>query len=445
MLFRGSICVLRLKFPVVSRRTRSTIQDKCRYGELGCILKISRVDATPELWQEAYMSSIIRSFLLSDDYMYRMAGIRRLNPLPDLKSEARLLEAAEALFFQGTRVGSAPEVQVPTVTSNYLVDTLMAYFKMTGRWQKAIELFEKLTAINPECTSLLIESCFEGDLEIKAIRLAHDRLLKNPLDSATLILQAKFLIKRGRIDLALKCAKKAVDAAPSDFKSWATLTEAYIANKEYEQALLTLNSCPMFTYLDKDICRFPLPAQANLPIPPDTDIEQRFEEVDSRIMPQEIVSIAVGTKNANDLSKSDSNLARLPAPSLKGTFAAAYNLLLMLSKNVGWDSLLSHRSNVFVMEEEYRNSRTPERELESNADGVSPHKADNADASPVATAPTDTNGDNEIQKPNASETNKAEAVPGSQQHGFFSKRLCERWLDNLFMVLYEVSCLAGNL
>lgn len=52
--------------------------------------------------------------------------------------------------------------------------------------------------------------------------------------------------------------------------------------------------------------------------------------------------------------QADIALLRLPAPSLRGTFAKAYALLTRLAAEVGWDELLRKRSAVFVMEEEYR-------------------------------------------------------------------------------------------
>src|SRR2546421_9197586 len=48
---------------------------------------------------------------------------------------------------------------------------------------------------------------------------------------------------------------------------------------------------------------------------------------------------------------------QLPAASLKGTFAKAYSLLTEITAQVGWDMLLKCRSNVFVMEEEYRREK----------------------------------------------------------------------------------------
>lgn len=61
--------------------------------------------------------------------------------------------------------------------------------------------------------------------------------------------------------------------------------------------------------------------------------------------------------------QADPALVRLPAPSLRGTFASAYNLLTRLVSKIGWDELLRCRSLVFVMEEEYRMQKEAEESI----------------------------------------------------------------------------------
>lgn len=53
-------------------------------------------------------------------------------------------------------------------------------------------------------------------------------------------------------------------------------------------------------------------------------------------------------------------MLRLPAAALHGTFLQAYALLTKLAAKVGWDELLRARSDVFVMEEEYRKAKEAE-------------------------------------------------------------------------------------
>ena len=78
--------------------------------------------------------------------------------------------------------------------------------------------------------------------------------------------------------------------------------------------------------------------------------------------------------------KADVALLRLPAPSLRGTFAKAYALLTLLVAKIGWDELLKCRSSVFVMEEEYRKQKAAEEERKhqknsSTATAALPRKA----------------------------------------------------------------------
>ncbi|KAH0562226.1 hypothetical protein GP486_003074, partial [Trichoglossum hirsutum] len=160
------------------------------------------------------------------------------------------------------------------------------------------------------------------------------------MDYSLLDVQAQFCKSKGRGDMALECAKRGVIAAPSEFGTWARLAEIYVSLEEWELALLTLNSCPMFTYQDKDAPRMPEPARILLPIL----AESRFDEID------------VG-ESAGDMELVHPTLRKLHAAGYKGTFLKAYALLTEITAKIGWDQLLKYRSNVFVMEEEYRSER----------------------------------------------------------------------------------------
>ena len=101
------------------------------------------------------------------------------------------------------------------------------------------------------------------------------------------------------------------------------------------KALLTLNSCPMFTYNGRDSHRNITPSRINLP----------YKPFIADILPE---------RRKTEDDEADAALQRLPAPGLKGTWARAYALLTKLVSKIGWDELLKTRSAVFVMEEEYR-------------------------------------------------------------------------------------------
>lgn len=132
------------------------------------------------------------------------------------------------------------------------------------------------------------------------------------------------------------------------------------------------------------------------------------------------------TYTLNFSIQADSTLSRLPAPALHGTFAKAYSLLTQLANALGWDELLRCRSQVFVMEEEYRVHKANEDNRKSTI----------PDVNMLNEKLKDTN----IQNPTPAPVNPDEATPEATDEktlSFGNKRLCERWLDNLFMVLYE--------
>ena len=250
------------------------------------------------------------------------------------------------------------------------------------------------------------------------------------------------------------------------------------------KALLTLNSCPMFTYNGRDAHRN-LPA-TRIHLPPKGAVVE--------ILPER-------TKTAED--EADPALLRLPAPGLRGTWARAYGLLTRLVSKIGWDELLKTRSAVFVMEEEYRmQKQQSEIHGQTSEDGdvihedgsVTKHSSTLGDGTTLAddnastrgvrsTTPAHSNKNSEVdgitngiptiristesnrerlkqqqedepkvnggageeagnslEKPVSAGGQDADTpnTPSQEAFSFSNKRLCERWLDNLFMVLYEV-------
>ena len=146
-------------------------------------------------------------------------------------------------------------------------------------------------------------------------------------------------------------------AAPSEFSTWAKLAEVYVALEQWDLALLTLNSCPMFTYQDKDTPRMPEPAKVLLPVLP----ESQLDEIDE-------------SSQGYDSEMIHPSLRRLHAASYKGTVLKAYSLLTEITSKIGWDQLLKIRSHVFVMEEEYRSEKqTTQQTTSQNASTTALH------------------------------------------------------------------------
>ncbi|KAF2500971.1 chaps-domain-containing protein [Lophium mytilinum] len=399
--------------------------------------------ATDDLWLETYLCSVLRAYSYADDgsgdTIKKIVGVRRFNPITSTESEHKFLDAAERLFFQGWQLGSDPEIQVPNLVSNHLTTGLLEYINTTGRYASGINLFEKLRTRDPEISSLLARVYIAADEEVKAVQLLHETIQDLPMDYSLLDCQAEFCNKKGRGDLAIEIAKRSVVSAPSEFGTWARLAEIYVSMEQWDLALLTLNSCPMFTYQDKDAPRMPEPLKVFLPAMPETICDE------------------IDDSNADSIELVHPTLRKLHAAGFKGTFLKAYILLTEITKKIGWDQLLRIRSQVFVMEEEYRHEKQtithqPGSRNASTTALRSPSPKTNGHgeteiSSPVSNPPhgeSSLEGD-AIEKPGhtiTSEEVKAgsdepDQAQSSNYTQFQNKRLCERWLDNLFMVLYE--------
>ncbi|OAA35570.1 budding site selection protein [Metarhizium rileyi] len=415
--------------------------------------------ASDELWLETYLCSVLRAYSYADDgsgdTIRKIMGVRRFNPVTNTETEQRFLNAAEQLFFRGWQLGSDSAVQVPTNVSNHLTTGLLKYLQTTGRYASGINLFEKLRTQSIEVSSLLSKVMFMGNEEVSAVKNLYHSLQETPMDYVMLDTQAEFLLKKAetaetpeareeRLKMALGCADRSTIAAPSEFGTWARLAQVYVAMDDWENALTTLNSCPMFTYQDKDTPVMPEPRDVHLP----TLAETRLDEIDSE--PESRFSEQV-----------DASLLGLRAAGYRGTFKQAYKILTEMTAKIGWDQLLKIRSNVFVMEDEYRTekqeaSHPGPSKRNPSIDGIrgTPDPTTNGDGESDdgdVDAPGEKESEEDIAEMNG-ETKGVEKPPhavgpkevtvdsdNDEDHlsKLNTKRLCERWLDSLFMVLYE--------
>ena len=211
-----------------------------------------------------------------------------------------------------------------------------------------MNLFEKLRTREVEISSLLAQVLRSADEEVRSVALLHEAVQQLPMDHALLDVQAAFCKSKGRGDLALECAKRSVTAAPGEFGPWARLAEIYVFLEEWELALLTLNSCPMFTHYDKDAPRTPEPtSRVMLPLLYDSTLDEINDDVPA----------------GGELIQP--NPRKLVGATYKGTFLKAYSLLTEIAAKIGWDQLLRIRSHVFVMEEEYRQGGSSQQAAKS--------------------------------------------------------------------------------
>ncbi|KAG7907575.1 hypothetical protein KL906_003656 [Ogataea polymorpha] len=351
----------------------------------------SKVNETDRLWTETFVSAVVRALISADadvDDFTSMVEIRKINPFLNKECASLFVKGFEELYNEGPKLGCSEDLQVPTRCNNYLVDAFVKCIQLTGMWEEGIAILNRITQEDHTASYLIAKLYLLNNQEIKAVKVMYDTIKLNPLDGEMLTLQAQYCLKKKRLDLALPIAIKAVNSTPSYFKPWSVLVEAYIQKGDYEKALLTLNSCPMVTHKDKFVLKRvnnPQPEDLHLPLPMDVTLPN--------------VTNLSSLDIAAEHQKVDHNLLNLAAANLKSTFAKAYKLLTDIVLETGWESLLKYRTKVFVMEDEF--------------------KKENAQLSLD------------------SSSGSSEAANGSAGSQFKKKRLCERWLDNLFMLLYE--------
>ncbi|CAH2351628.1 protein Bch1p [[Candida] railenensis] len=394
-------------------------------------------DEMEKLWNETFVSSIVRCLIdtTDDDDENKIGGlveVRKLNPFNNgaISKEIlnNFLNSFEKLFWDGSKLGCGVDIPQATLINNYLIDGFLKCIQLTQSYDQGLKILERLQKLEPSVITLIAKVYLMKDEEIIAINLINEGIKENKRDSDLLLLQTQFCIDKKRYDLALELAKQTVKSSPSDFKSWSILVTVYTKLNDFENALLTLNSCPMNSHKEKFTLRRIVPLRGgnddlHLPSPVDVTLDE--------------VSKLQSTEITFEQRNLDPQLVNLPAPNLKSTFAKSYDLLTEIVNKTGWEALLKYRAKVFVMEEEYRKDRknSSKQQVNISAEKLEGENGENG---------TVTNGNIEDVVGEADEAASTLGVksPSKQsvesfENEFRKKRLCERWLDNLFMLLYE--------
>lgn len=398
------------------------------------------------LWLETFISSIVRCLIDSDeDDSNKIGGlveVRKQNPFSTNGSKSKqvldsFLDGFEALFFDGPKLGCNIDIPQPTLISNYLVDGFLKCVQLIQSYDKALEILNRLQEKEPTVVTLIAKVLLLKDEEIKAVQVMSEGVTRNKRDSDLLLVQAEFCMDKKRYDMALHLAKQAVKSSPADFKTWSMLVKVYTKLNDFENALLTLNSCPMNSHKEKYNLKRIVPLRGgnddlHLPSPVDVVLDE------------------VSNLQSNEISYEQRNLdpqlSNLPAANLKSTFAKAYDLLTDIVIKTGWESLLKYRAKVFVMEEEYRKDKSASsNNVASNGSGSHQRNQSSTSNLNVDNNDNDNSSTVAVKSPNREASDNNDNIDGSNGNAdedlfdseFRKKRLCERWLDNLFMLLYE--------
>lgn len=250
--------------------------------------------------------------------------------------------------------------------------------------------------------------------------IINDKSTKPPCDQL-----AEFLLDRGDLKKAEHFASEALKSSPTDFSNWERLIKIKIGLMESEEALSILNNGPMSMYSE---CEF----YKNLPNPVAVSLPFQSDGMESDNQHPNLTNNEFNNHASSNSNHSSSQalviLQKLKAPGLKGSYKQAYDLLVSLYKEFGWDGLLHCRSKIFVMEQELY------------ADDQNIVKSDKYENNTQANE-KDTVIHNTLRSPLNEPVQLGTAINNTISTAKFlkstNKKLCERWLDNLILTLFE--------
>lgn len=329
------------------------------------------------LWHELSMSAMMRALLRKDDDIYFMERTRHEFPLTPAGVD-QFFASFEHLYARGPVSRASSVVQVPSVSCNYMVDALLRLVDVTGLYDSAIDVLRRVGA-----EEVLAEVLLRADREVDAVQTLVHGVQQNARNAQMLAREAEFCLLKNNLDLALDCARRSVHAAPSDFYPWHTLCRVYLAREQWDQALLSLNSAPMIPFVGMDTQRMAEAKKVHTPFPTDGVLEEAWNVPANKSNPVAAQAMDV-----------DPALLRLPGAQLRGCHALGYGVLAALNRRLGWSGLMKLRSSLFWM-----------------------------DAEP--------NGES------GNENDAAHEEKEGLHRTLRSKRLCERRIDRLFMILFE--------
>ncbi|AQZ13581.1 CHS6 (YJL099W) and BCH2 (YKR027W) [Zygosaccharomyces parabailii] len=450
-------------------RIRYESDKNYQVNAVDCRSGTTTVQLSDAIWEETFVSSCMRSLLTNVDperklpglveYPFAIAQGSTTNCKRTIKCLCKFLPRLVECGWDATKSVH------PTVLHNNLTETLLTLLSVAPEMiDFTLQYLEKLgekdisNKIYYDITRVAVMRV-DGERDLEMIALIGKVLssllpsleLAPPRDSDSLHLvncitdllnvQAKFLLERGDSNLGLAVAKFSTELSSDTFDSWYNLAQCYIQLEQFDKALVAINCMPRLADTDKfkvalwnqsslvDYYKRPLggsASQCDLTSNELNNLSSTMKNTKEADLPELVYGrIVMANESGRGCIKElwenacmdlgpvygpqSGNLINFVSPQevklvadinllARNTVAKSpswfeeqvCDLLMALAARIGWNGLLQLRSQLFVMEKEY----SGEKQTDLNSKGSAPP---------------------ELRR----------------------KRLCERWLDQLFLDLYE--------
>lgn len=387
--------------------------DDLKFGKFDIDPKSSFYEVNEKLWMNCYMGSIIRLIAHLDGNQFgtennSIVECKIFNPLANdaINNTAEMfILNFKRIFNNGHLTGSPEDKVTTTILNNFAVVTFFKVVQLSDSYELA---FKVVDGIILSCQKGLLKlklnylriklMYFSGRIADAMKSIINDILKINELPkqdkefcmdyySELLELQIVILLEmknnsseKFNDDLKelINLATHFTSIQPQEIQPWILLSKILIMDGNIEQALVVLNNAPLESLKDSFVLlRSGFKAvieNQNIHLPLPTDVV--VDEI-TGLSSEEIY----GEKD-----QIDPVLRDLPGNHLKPGYAKCYSVLVEMISKITWDALLDIRSEVFIMDEEY---------------------------GPVAVSM------------------ESEKIKNK------TKRICSRWLDSMFMILYK--------
>lgn len=291
-------------------------------------------------WQGAYLSSVLRAL-----YPIRGTAVAVTDFFQSVEEIEFYLDVAEKFWDKlGFVLGDVNDTK--KYGFNLLFPAINRYLLKRKRYKVHQMVFKKYIEKDPLMLSFLSYSSIEIGKFDEIIRLVSNQLKMTPHAFPLYFNLAKAYLKRQEIPQAIRLCQYLIELNLDVYDYWHLLILCYIKNRDYQAAILCINSVPHSIFEEE---KYDLEVGEDKIILSDRISYSAAGNV--WITPQELDFRAFEDQETYRTSKEKNLLKKLnslPGLKLKGTKARAYKLLVKIEKHIEWENILKVKQGVLT-------------------------------------------------------------------------------------------------